>query len=260
MSTLALPTFRIEGLEVPRIITGTNSLLGYSHTSRGRDAWIRRTYTPERIAEVLVHCARLGANAVVGPLNPTLVEALAHARAADVPITWLSTTIGPKETFRDQLAQIKAAGSPICFLHGAWIDRWPLIDGRLAGLEAYVEAIREMGLIPAAAVHDGERLALLTRLGYDFAAYLTPVNKLGFTMLPDRATVLAAVAGAGKPVIAIKPLACGRFDEGRPGEWLRWSLEQPGVAGAAIGFMSEEEADEDVAAAREIFAGPGAMP
>ena len=57
-------------------------------------------------------------------------------------------------------------------------------------------------------------------------------------------------------MIAIKPLACGRFDEGKPGDWLRWTLDQAGVVATAVGVMSEEEASEDIAAAREIFAAP----
>ena len=252
-----IPTTRIKGLELPRILIGTNSLLGWSHTSRGRDEWIRRTFGADRVAEVLMHCARQGANAVVGPLFPRLVDALAKARAMGARITWVSTTVGgSKDTFKEQLAQIRDAGSPICFLHGAWTDRWPLVDGRLEKLEEYVEAIREAGMIPGTAVHNAERLALVTKLGYDFDAYLVPVNKAGFTMHPDRETMLKAVAEAGKPVIAIKPLACGRFDEGKPGEWLRWTLEQRGVVATAIGVMCEEEADEDLAAAQEIFAAP----
>ena len=66
------------GLDCPRIIVGTNSLLGWSHTSSGRDEWIRRTYTAERVAEVLIHCASLGATAVVGPLLPRLVRRPRH--------------------------------------------------------------------------------------------------------------------------------------------------------------------------------------
>jgi len=176
----------IEGLEIPKLLIGTNSLLGWSHTSKGRDEWIRRTFTAQRVAEVLVHCSRLGATGVVGPIFPRLAEALELSRAMGAKITWVSTTTVNPDAFRDQTAQIKAAGSPIVFFHGAWMDRWPVVDGRLEGLERYVEAIREAGLIPGTAVHNGERLALVDRLGYDLAAYLVPVNMAGFTMRPDR--------------------------------------------------------------------------
>ena len=248
-----LPTSTIEGLEIPKILIGTNSLLGWSHTSKGRDEWIRRTYSAQRVAEVFLHCARLGATGVVGPIFPRLIEALDLARAMGAKITWVSTTTPNKDTFPEQIAQIKAAGAPIVFFHGGWMDRWEVVDGRLVGLEKHIELIREAGLIPGTAVHQAERLSLVTRLGYDFAAFLVPVNKAGFTMHPDREAMLAAVASAGKPVIAIKPLACGRFDEGKPGEWLRWTLDRPNVVATAVGIMNEEEASEDIAEARAIF-------
>lgn len=248
-----LPTATIEGLEIPKILIGTNSLLGWSHTSKGRDEWIRRTYTAQRVAEVLIHCSRLGATAVLGPIFPRLLDALGLARALGAKVTWISTTTPTVETLHEQIAQIKTAGAPICFFHGAMIDRWPVVDGRLEGLEEYIAAIRAAGMIPGTAVHDAERLSLITRLGYDFAAYLVPVNKAGFTMKPDRDTMLQAVAAADKPVVAIKPLACGRFEEGKPGDWLKWTLERPNVVATAVGIMNEDEASEDLAVARAIF-------
>lgn len=257
----ALPTFRVEGVELPRLIVGTNSLLGYSHTSRGRDEWIRRVFTAERIAEVLVHCARLGADAVVGPLHPRLVEALAIARRSGARLTWVSTTAYDIDVpFREQLAQIREAGSPILFLHGAWTDRWPVTDGQLPGLDDYVAEIRAAGIVPGTALHDADRLDLITRLGLDFAAFLVPVNRLGYAMRPSQEAMLAAVANCGRPVIGIKPLACGRFEENRTAEWLGWTLGRPGVVATAVGVMSEEESAEDIAAVRALLSDEPAWP
>ena len=58
MSTF--PSLTVEGVTVPRMIVGTNALLGYSHVSSGRDAWIREYFTPRRIARVFARCAELG--------------------------------------------------------------------------------------------------------------------------------------------------------------------------------------------------------
>ena len=76
------PTFTIEGVTLPRVICGTNALFGWSHVSAGRDAWIRRYYTPERVACVFAACMELGATAVMGPLYPPLVEALEMGKVA----------------------------------------------------------------------------------------------------------------------------------------------------------------------------------
>ncbi|MHB1319122.1 MAG: hypothetical protein ACYCYF_10935, partial [Anaerolineae bacterium] len=96
----SFPSLTIEGVTISRVICGTNALLGWSHVSAGRDAWIRSYYTPERIAEVWARCQDLGVNAVMGPLFPRLIEALeATERLTGVRPIWVATTNatqGPK--------------------------------------------------------------------------------------------------------------------------------------------------------------------
>jgi hypothetical protein len=89
---------------------------------------------------------------------------------------------------------------------------------------------------------------------YDCEVFAVPVNKIGFYMNPSREAMLEVVTKSPKPIIAIKPLASGRFDENRIEDWLRWTFSVKGVVAAAIGFMSAEEAEEDAAIARRIFA------
>jgi len=115
--------------------------------------------------------------------------------------------------------------------------------------------IRDAGMIPGTACHNGERMRLAQELGYDFQLFVIPVNRMGFLMNPSKEVVLEAVAQSTKPVIAIKPLASGRFDENRIEEWLRWTYSQKGVCGTVIGFMNEEEAEEDIEILERILIG-----
>jgi len=39
-----VPTFDVEGVSIPKALIGINSLLGWSHTSRGRDEWIKKAF------------------------------------------------------------------------------------------------------------------------------------------------------------------------------------------------------------------------
>ncbi len=76
---------------------------------------------------------------------------------------------------------------------------------------------------------------------------------MGFYMNPSREAMVEAVSQCPKPVIATKPLASGRFDENRIDEWLRWTFSVKGVVAAAVGFMCEEEAEEDATIVRRLF-------
>ena len=275
------PQFTVEGVTLPRVICGTNALLGWSHVSPGRDAWIREYFTPQRIAQVFAKCIELGVTAVMGPLFPRLIEALDETeKLTGVRMIWVSTTnagLAPKgreedlqkaraagnveealaiarESTAEQAAALKAAGAPICLFHGGWVDRWPIVNGQLQDLSRFTRAIREAGLIPGAMTHDSQRLSELAHGGYDLALFGTPVNKGGWNMRPSRDEALAVIAKSEKPVIAIKTLACGRFDEHHLEDWLNWAVDVQGVEAIAIGVMVEQEAEQSIPVLRERFA------
>jgi hypothetical protein len=276
------PSLTIEGVTISRIICGTNALLGYSHVSPGRDAWIREYFNPARIARVFACCLELGVNAVMGPLHPRLIEALDETqRIAGARPVWVSTTdagMAPKgrereaqqaraagkidemvaiarESTAEQAAALKSAGAPICLFHGQWTDRWPSVDGRLHEYDHYTRIIRQAGMIPGTSVHQSARMAEVAHGGYDIAVLATPANKSGWLMRPDQAAALKAIAEAGKPVIAIKTLACGRYETERSvPEWLEWAVDVPGVQAIALGLMVEQEAEQSVPILRERFA------
>jgi len=249
------PTLTIESVTLSRVICGTNSLFGWSHVSAGRDAWLRRYYTPERAARVFAACMELGATAVMGPLYPPLVKALEETEKliGERPL-WLSTTHAPPgpDTTPDQARQIREAGAPICSIHGAWVDQWVLEEDWQA-LERCIGQIRKAGLIPAAVCHYSDRLAKLAEGGLDLPLLGTPVNKSGWWMHPDRESALEVVRRIERPLLAIKTLACGRFEEHGVREWLEWAVEQEGVDAVAIGVMSEEEAQESIPILQDLF-------
>ncbi|MFQ6041257.1 MAG: hypothetical protein ACE5PV_10415 [Candidatus Poribacteria bacterium] len=248
------PSITIEGVEVPKALIGINSLLGWSHTSRGRDEWIRRYFTVELIAEVFATAVNLGVTGVLGPVHPKLIDAIKLTEdITGEKMTFVATTIGAKEETKEQIKILKDFGAPFCCLHGGWADKWEIKDGRFVDLEDYLKRIRDAYLIPGSATHNGERLKMMDENGYDISVFVTPVNKMGFYMNPSKEAALDAVNNCRKPVIAIKPLASGRFDEGRIKEWLQWVFDVRGVDSMVIGFMSPEEATEDIIAAKEIL-------
>ena len=279
---LDFPSLTIEGLTIPRVICGTNALLGYSHVSRGRDAWIKEYFTAKRIAQVFAKCIELGVTAVMGPLHPRLVEALDETeKLTGVRMIWVSTTnfeMVPKgmeqeyqkaraagraeeamamsrESTREQVAALKAAKAPICIFHGGWIDRWPMENGHLKDFDRYTQAIRGAGLIPGAVSHLAGRLAEVDQGPHDVAMLVTPINKGGWAMRPSRDEALKVVNEIKKPLFAIKTLACGRYEqENLVEDWLKWVVDIPNVQGIVLGLMVEQEAEQSIPFLRAQFA------
>ncbi len=249
------PSVSVAGVTLPRIIIGTNSLLGWSHTSLGRDRWIRQFYTPERIADVFVKCLEFGLTAVFGPCYQPLLQALdITEKRTGIRLTFIGTTLGDPTAIREQIKQLKDAGAKFCLLHGGWADSFPIENGRIKDFDRYFALIREAGMIPGTSCHRADRLQMIIKGNYDCEVVAVPVNKIGFYMHPSREAILEVLKECPKPVIAIKPLASGRFDENRIEDWLRWTFSVKGVVAAAVGFMNAEEAEEDAAIARRIFA------
>ncbi len=249
------PSVSVAGVTLPRIIIGTNSLLGWSHTSLGRDRWIRQFYTPERIADVFVKCLEFGLTAVFGPCYQPLLQALdITEKRTGIRLTFIGTTLGDPTAIREQIKQLKDAGAKFCLLHGGWADSFPIENGRIKDFDRYFALIRETGMIPGTSCHRADRLQMIIKGNYDCEVVAVPVNKIGFYMHPSREAILEVLKECPKPVIAIKPLASGRFDENRIEDWLLWTFSVKGVVAAAVGFMNAEEAEEDAAIARRIFA------
>ena len=113
------PTITIENAEVPKVLIGINSVFGWSHTSRGRDEWIRRYFTVERIAEVFTTAVRLGVTGLLGPVWPKLHDAIKMIEdITGEKITFVATTIGAREETEKQVEILKELDAPFCCLHG----------------------------------------------------------------------------------------------------------------------------------------------
>ena len=74
------PRTVVGGVSMPRLLVGTNWFLGYSHTSRARDKFIKDYQTSDNMAEILTIFGEAGVDAIMGPPMPSpLREAIETA-------------------------------------------------------------------------------------------------------------------------------------------------------------------------------------
>lgn len=55
----------------------------------------------------------------------------------------MSTTIGDPKDTEKQLKMLDGLYVPIYCIHGAWMDSWPIENGKFVGLEKYLKLIQE---------------------------------------------------------------------------------------------------------------------
>lgn len=126
----------------------------------------------------------------------------------------------------------------------AMLGRFDLIRDYVAFLRARYDAVI------TSVHHAGITIPLLEREGIDVDGYLTPVNRPGMFMFPTQQLALAAIRNARKPVVAIKPLAGGRYLGEKA---FRFVFDEVGVTACLFGMGTIDQVRETAAAGRRVL-------
>jgi len=249
-----MPMTSIGGIEISRVICGTNTFLGYSHFSGARDTWLRKYFDVPRMVEVMAKCAEYGVNCILsGPEDP-----IAHAiqeleRQTGHHMVWMCTPGAREAGLSDGIKWCADHGAEMCLPHTCWTDpRLNIARCEIEGLPPYLEEIRSNGMVPGISTHRPEVIVVGDKAAYDVETYIQPFNVAGFLCPVETDWVGRIIRETPKPVTCIKPLAAGRVMV-EPGLGFVFRNNKP-IDPVAIGFLSPEEADEDIRTAIAIMA------
>jgi len=214
------PRTTVGGVSVSRMLIGTNWFLGYSHTSRAKDAFIKSYQTRERVADILTVFFERGVDTVMGMPVPMLSDAIADAqertgREAKLILTPGFNVLpdGPKESEPERVFDTcKELGATFCFPHQSVTDA--LVDRmhkKIRDIDRYTAMIRDRDMIPGLSTHMPESVIYADNTGADVETYIQIYNAAGFLMQVEADWVMRIIRNAKKPVMTIKPLAAGRL-------------------------------------------------
>ena len=214
------PRTMVGGVSVSRMLIGTNWFLGYSHTSKAKDRFIKSYQTRERVADILTVFFEHGINTVMGMPVPMLRDAIADAqdrtgREAILILTPIFNILpgGPEKMEPERVFDdCKALGATFCFPHCSIADR--LVDRMhrvIRDIDTYTAMIREREMIPGLSTHMPESVVIADKTGADVETYIQIYNAANFLMHVEADWVMRIIRNAQKPVMTIKPLAAGRL-------------------------------------------------
>ncbi len=214
------PRTTVGGVSLPRLLIGTNWFLGYSHTSRAQDNFIKELQTRERITEILTVFLEYGIDAVMAPLSQHLEDAIraAEDRTGRRIVRILTPSFGitpgglPENEPELIFDRTKELGATFCLPHQCVIDA--LVDrmhGVIRDIDKYSRMIRERGMIPGLSTHMPESVTYADKTGADVETYIQIYNAAGFLMQVEADWVMRVIHNAKRPVMTIKPLAAGRL-------------------------------------------------
>lgn len=252
---MQLPMTSIGGVEVSRIVCGSNPFLGFSHFSAARDTWMRGYFDDARIVEVMAKCAEFGVNCVISGPEPRMYEAINEVeRQTGRRMVWMCTPGIAGTDPSDGIKWCADHGVQICMPHTSWTDaRLNIAKREIEGLAPYLEQMRSLGMATGLSTHRPEVITVGDAAGYDLDTYVQPFNVAGFLYPVETDWVARVIRGTPKPVICIKPLAAGRVMP-EPGLGFVFRNCKPNDT-VAIGFMSPEEVEEDIKIAVAVMQG-----
>ena len=222
------PRTQVENISLPRMLIGSNWMLGYSHRTTSADSMIRERYsTKEAVSEVICAYLAYGIDAMMAPFvgddlqpNAVVMDGIHMAEdkmgrkliLIDTPIVDVSDTPQAHDFTARKIETVRKNGADICLPHHSSVEQLVCKHtGTIDRLPEYTRMIRENGMIPGLSAHMPE-LVLYSdnHPEYDVQTYIQLYNCLGFLMQIEVEGVRRIIENAKKPVMTIKSMAAGR--------------------------------------------------
>lgn len=216
------PRTNVGGVSLPRMLMGTNWLMGYSHRSYAADLGIRERYSsPEAFFPVIEEYMKYGIDAIMGPISGDAIATEAVHYAEDklgkkiiiIDTPWMNVDDTPEARAEaEQVIKHSAEiGSTFCLVHHGCAEQLVNKNKRtMDRLPDYLSMIRDAGMVPGLSAHMPELILYSDANEYDVETYIQIFNCMGFLMQIEIESVARIIQNAKKPVMTIKPFAAGR--------------------------------------------------
>ncbi len=256
MSLYEFPRTVAGGVSLPRMIIGSNWILGYSHTSAAADTQIKNRFaTKETVSDILEAYLAYGIDAVMCPLAGSDILLggirLAQERTGkkliiiDTPILNVDDSPAARAEARQTIETSKQLGATFCLPHHVCAEQLVNKNKRtMDRLPDYLNMVREAGMIPGLSAHMPELIVYSDLNGYDVETYIQIYNCAGFLMQVEIEYIYKVIWQAKKPVMTIKAMAAGRVSP-FVGLTFSYATLRP-CDMVTVGCYTREEVEEDV--------------
>lgn len=252
----SFPRTQVAGVSLPRMLMGSNWILGYSHTTVSADEMIRRRYSEAKAsAEMVKAYLEYDIDAMMAPFGgqQALLDGIKMAEdetgkkviKIDTPIINVNDSTAARAEAKAKIEECAKNGAKICLIHHSSVEQ--LVNknkGTIERLPDYTDMIRQAGMIPGLSAHMPELVLYSDANEYDVQTYIQLYNCMGFLMQVEIEGVRAIIENAKKPVMTIKSMAAGRVSP-YVGITFSFATLRP-CDMVTIGAFTPEEVHEDV--------------
>ena len=217
------PRTEVGGVSLPRMLMGTNWMLGYSHTGPAADEMIKNRHAdPQNVAAVIDAYMHYGIDAMMAPSfaedTPLRQGIRLMEEKYEKPIIQIVTpginvddSAAARAEAEATIAKCAKEGATFCLIHHASAEQLVNKNRRtIDRLPDYLDMIRQHGMIPGLSAHMPELVQYSDANEYDVQTYIQIYNCMGFLMQIEVEGVNSVIWNAKKPVMSIKSMAAGR--------------------------------------------------
>ncbi len=257
------PRTQVEGISLPRMLIGTNWMMGYSHKSASADAFIcQKNKNAQAVADIIEAFLESGINAIMGCISQeeTLQKGIKIAEdrtgkgviRIDTPFIDVSNSAESRREAEKRIKLVKESGAVFCMPHHSVVEQ--LVNKHTQTIDRlpdYLKMIRDHDMIPGLSAHMPELIVYSDENEYDVQTYVQIFNCMGFLMQVEIEYIHKVITEAKKPVMTIKPMAAGRVS---PFVGLTFSYAALRDCDmVTVGCMTPQEAREDVEIALAVI-------
>lgn len=256
MGNVSFPRTTVGGVSLPRMLIGSNWMMGWGHSTPSNDKLIvERNCNREAIANIVEAFLAYDIDAIMGPASrhEVMIEGvkLAEDRTGkgvvviDTPIINVDDTPQARREAEAEIKLCKQRGAKFCLLHHSSAEQ--LVNKNkqtLDRLPDYLAMIRDNDMIPGLSAHMPELIVYSDAQGYDVETYIQIYNCMGFLMQVEIEYINSVIWSAKKPVMTIKPMAAGRVTPFVGLNFAYATLRPCDMV--TVGCFTPQEAHEDV--------------
>jgi len=248
-----MQSVKIGGLDVSRLVLGSNMFSGFSHVSPDKDREMIRYYTCARIKEALRRAESLGVNTIIARGDHHMLRVMLEYWDEGGALKWFGQTCPELGTPEKVLATVAAYGAPACHIHGGQADHM-VLNEQYDKLAAAVDFARRQGLVVGLAGHMTQTIRWVEDnldVDYYMCSYyntiprdLEAAHRAGIEEVyldEDRQAMTDLIQTLERPVIHYKVMAAGRNDPEEAFDFAA-SRMRPGDA-CCVGVYTKDNSD-----------------
>jgi hypothetical protein len=225
----ALPTIKLGGHVITRLIVGGNPFYGYAHFNRLFSQHMVEWGTPERVCDVLRQCELNGINCWQFSHTERTMSDLKRHREQGGKLQWILLSHSEIENDHTLIKEV-ARQKPVGIVHHGGSAERKRRSGRIQQVRDFLKAVRDHGVQVGLSTHDPAFLEEAESQNWDVDFYMTALyyltrtpaefekllgqKPLGEVYLPqDPPKMCKVIRQTRRPCLAYKVLAAGRTAE-----------------------------------------------